>query len=126
MSEASSRRITELATDTMRKIDAEYVASMQSLSSLLSQDLATARDRIDEALQSYAQGRKEEAALRTRKAWEACVNFALTKLPKKPQLDSLSKKSRYVLDSLEQQDQSSLIVEQALFFSQISLPNDLP
>ena len=106
----SSNKIKEMTQSTLTKIDSGYSETVKRLVFLLPEDFDSAKARLDEALNSFAAGRKEEAALKTRKAWETCVNFALTKLPKKKGLESLRQKSIYVLESLQQGDDGGIIV----------------
>lgn len=68
--------------------------------------MESARTLVSQGLLAFKNGGKVEAAAYTRRAWEACVNHALSKLPKAEGLDSLNKKSKYVLEMLGQKNRS--------------------
>jgi len=95
--------------DIMQKIDAQFAESIQSLTESIPEDLGTSKKYLLDAVESFRKGSKEEAAVRTRKAWESCVTFALTKLPEKEKLNSLEKKSIYVFEQLGMKDESKLV-----------------
>jgi len=102
---------TEFRDQLLREIDSDYAQPMSALISLIPDELRMAKERLGTATESFASGRKEESVLYARKAWESCVNYALSRLPKKNGLDSLGKKTRYVLDEMERGDQTDLMVK---------------
>lgn len=93
----------------LKQIDAEFKVPIDELISTIPTGMESAKENLVKAARSFSEGRAEESALFTRMAWESCVNFALTKLPKGKGLDSLSKKTQYVLDQIGLLHQSKFI-----------------
>lgn len=101
-----SRQITRRV---MSQIDSDFAEPVKVLADKLPDELGVSKKRLLDAVESFRGGQKEESALFTRQAWEACVNFGISKLPPKRGLDSLTKKTEYVLESLAMQDKSKSI-----------------
>lgn len=100
---------SDLKRRILREIDSDFATPVQALVEALPDEFAQSRRHLSDAVVSFQQGRKEESALFTRKAWESCVNFALSRLPSEKGLDSLTKKAEYVLGRLEMGDKSNSI-----------------
>lgn len=103
-------RTKQKAQVLFETIEGKYALQMKELSQAIPNQLEKSRELVGQALESFRAGRKEEATLYTRKAWEACVNFALERLPKQVDLRSLTKKTKYVLAEIEQGDRAEAIV----------------
>jgi hypothetical protein len=93
----------------MSQIDSDFAEPVRGLVEALPKNLAQSKERLISAVKSFQEGRKEESALFTRQAWEACVNFGLSKLPRTRGTDSLTKKTEYILNSLAMRDKSKSI-----------------
>ncbi len=93
----------------LQAIDAEFETPVDELIGLIPSELEEAKNYLVKATKSFAEGRSDESALFTRKAWESCVNYALGKLPREKGHESLSSKTKYVLDQIGQTEQSRFI-----------------
>jgi hypothetical protein len=99
----------EIGSEIMKKIDADFSKPVQQLAEAISDQLAASKDYLLAAVESFRKGSKEEASVRTRKAWESCISFALTRLPSSAGLSSLEKKSVYVLEQIGLKDESKTV-----------------
>ena len=102
---------TVIGQEIMRKIDDDFSEPIHQLAEAIPNDLKDSKEYLLGAVESFRKGSKEEASVRTRKAWESCVTFALSKLPKKGELTSLEKKSVYVLEQIGMQDKSKSVAK---------------
>jgi hypothetical protein len=100
-----------IGEDILRRIDTDFAQPIERLTETIPDELKTSKEYLLGAVDSFRKGNKEEAAVRTRKAWESSVSFALGKLPKKDGLTSLEKKSLYVLEQLGLKDESKSIAK---------------
>jgi len=100
-----------LAKAIMSKIDADFAEPSQRLAETISDEQKEPKALLLRAITSFKQGRKEESSVLTRKAWEATVTYALSRLPKKKDLDSLQKKTVFVLEQMGLKDESESITK---------------
>ena len=126
-----ARRSGETAEEILRRVDSDFSGAASVLASSVPASMEKSRTMILQALSSFREGRKVEAAAYTRRAWESCVNYALSKLPAKEGLNSLNKKSKYVLEMMEQKDASKSITDiknmfEARFLHEIESDSPLP
>lgn len=126
-----ARRSNETAEEILRRVDSDFSGAASVLASGIPTSMEKSRTMVLQALFSFREGRKVEAAAYTRRAWEACVNYALSRLPSAEGLNSLNKKSRYVLDMMEQKDMSKSITDiknlfEARFLHEVESENPLP
>lgn len=109
--EVVTRDNSELAKNLLQQIDANYVEPTETLIESIPDELEKSKELLEKALQSMNAGRKEECVLFTRMAWESAINYALSRLPKVRGLESLSKKSQYVLEQMMKKDASRTITQ---------------
>lgn len=109
--EIISSRGMAVEKEILNKIDVGFSESIGVLVMTIKDELLESRKHLMEAVEAFASGNKDEASVKTRKAWESCVNFALSRLPRENGLGSLNKKSKYVLDQLGFKDKSKSIAE---------------
>lgn len=126
-----ARKSGETAEGILHKVDSDFSGSASVLASGIPTSMEKSRTLVLQALFSFKEGRKVEAAAYTRRAWEACVNYALSKLPKAEGLNSLNKKSKYVLEMMEQKDKSRSMTDvknlfEGRFLHEIESEESLP
>jgi len=109
--EVISRGNSQLAQNLLKQIDADFAKPIETLIEAIPSELEKSATLLDKAMKSFSGGHKEECALFTRMAWESAINFALSKLPTSKGLDSLGKKTNYVLDKMMQKDASKTITQ---------------
>ena len=125
------RRSDETSEEVLRRVDSGFSGAASVLAAGIPNSMEKSRNLVLQALFAFREGRKVEAAAYTRRAWEACVNYALSKLPTAEGLSSLNKKSKYVLEMIEQKDRSKSITEiknlfEARFLHEIESEKPLP
>lgn len=109
----ANMQATQLAQRLLTEVNAEYSIEMRTLARLLPNELQTSRRKLDDALNSFATGHRDEAVLYTRDAWEACVSFGLSRLPgySPPDgHDSHRQRAIFVIDKINETYQSRLTV----------------
>lgn len=107
--EIITRENAVLGQTLRQKIDADFANPIESLVTTIPRELKQSADFLEKALESFRAERDEECAVRTRKAWESAVNYGVAKLPKQTDLNSLSKKTKYVLGQLVNKDATKTI-----------------
>lgn len=108
--EVSEIQANREADRLLKAIEGNFVAPLQKLTSMIPNELAASRKYLDEAIDFLSAEDRVAAVVSTRKAWESCVTFALSRLPPNPNLERARDKAKYVWAQLGQQDNSGLFV----------------